>query len=105
MHLERLTQVESRIVGEVLRAAADGPFVPDWEFHSLFGLQREDVRKVADAWPLPMLDPEMVAVAVNNSFNNLLNYPHRKEHVWSEWVSVDRPALKEIFDRLWASWR
>jgi hypothetical protein len=49
-----------------------------------------------------MLDPEIVAVAVSNSFNNLLGYPHRKDHVWPEWVSVDRAALRKLFDRLWA---
>lgn len=100
MHLERLTQAESRIVGEVLRAAADGPFFPDWEFHTLFGLERQEVRETADRWPLPIVDPQIVTVAVNNSFNNLLGYPHGKDDVWSEWISVDRPALNELFTRL-----
>ena len=57
MHLERLTQAESKIVGEVLRAAANGPFFPDWEFHTLFGLERDQVRQVAVAWPTPIMDP------------------------------------------------
>ena len=100
MHLERLTQIESRIVGEVLRAAADGPFFPDWEFYTLFGLARAQVRQVANAWPTPIIDPEIVAIAVNNSFNMLLGYPHRKEHEWSEWISIDGPTLNQFFNRL-----
>lgn len=100
MHLERLTEAESRIVGEVLRAAANGPFFPDWEFHTLFGLERQQVREIADRWPLPIIDPEVVTVAVNNSFNNLLGYPHRKDDVWSGWLSVDRPTLNDLFNHL-----
>ena len=26
----------NRIIGECLRAASEGPFFPDWEFHILF---------------------------------------------------------------------
>ena len=100
MHLERLRQVESQIVGEVLRGAADGPFFPDWEFQTLFGLYREEVRAIANAWPLPVVEPQTVIIAVNNSFNMLLGYPHRKDDVWPEWISVDRPALNELFNRL-----
>lgn len=100
MHLERLSESESQIVGEVLRAAADGPFFPDWEFHALFGLARHQVREIADGWPLPSVDPEIVALAVNNSFNMLLGYPHRKDDVLPDWVSVDRLALNDLFMRL-----
>lgn len=100
MHLERLTKQESRIVGEVLRAAADGPFFPDWEFHTLFGLEREQVRRIADEWPLPVQPLEDVTLAVNNAFHNLLAYPHRKNDVWDEWLSVDREVLYGLFKRL-----
>lgn len=100
MHLERLSKTGSRIVGEVLRAAADGPFFPDWEFHSLFGLEREEVRRIAEQWPLPWAPPEDVVLAVNNAFNMMLSYPHRKHDLWGEWISVDQHALNELFNRL-----
>lgn len=100
MHLERLSQSESRIVGEVLRAAADGPFFPEWEFHTLFGLSREQVRRIADEWPLAVLPPGDVTLAVNNSLNMLLGYPHGRDEVWAEWISIDRAALSELFARL-----
>jgi hypothetical protein len=100
MHLERLSKSESRVVGEVLRAAADGPFFPDWEFHSLFGLEREEVRRIADDWPLPTAPPDDVVVAVNNSMNMMLSYPHRKHDMWEDWISVDQHAVNELFNRL-----
>jgi hypothetical protein len=37
---------------------------------------------------------------VNNSLNMLLRYPHRKDDVWSQWISVDRQQLNELFNRL-----
>jgi hypothetical protein len=100
MHFERLTTRESRIIGEALRAAADGPFFPDWEFHTLFGLTREEVRKIANEWPLPNPPPDEVIIAVNNSLNWLLSYPHRKHDLWSDWISVDQPTVNEICNRL-----
>jgi hypothetical protein len=55
---------------------------------------------IADAWPEITAISEDVALAVNNSFNNLLGYPHGKDSVWSEWISVDRTQLNELFSRL-----
>ena len=100
MHLERLTKEESAVVGEALRAAADGPFFPDWEFHTLLGLDRKDVRQIAYEWPLPKVPVEAVVLAVNNSMNMLLSYPHRKHDVWSEWISIDQTAFNELLNRL-----
>ena len=100
MHFERLSKRESNIVQEALRAAADGPFFPDWEFHALFGLNREQVRTIAEAWPLPKAPPDDVVVAVNNAFNMLLSYPHRKDAIWFDWLSVSRPELQALFNRL-----
>lgn len=55
---------------------------------------------IADAWPHIAASKEAVALAVNNSFNNLLGYPHGQDPVWSEWISVDRQQLNELFNRL-----
>lgn len=100
MHFERLSQSDSKIVGEVLRAAADGPYFPDWEFQTLFGLHRDQVRRIANEWPLPNVAPEDVVVAVNNAMNMLLTYPHRKHDLWPEWITVDQQAVNDLFSRL-----
>jgi hypothetical protein len=100
MEFESLSSVEKAIVGQALRAAADGPFFPDWEFHTLFGLERSEVRAIADAWPEPTASSGEVERAVNNSLNNLLGYPHKCDAVWSQWISVDRQQLEELFHRL-----
>jgi len=100
MDFASLSEEDKTIVAQALRAAAYGPFFPDWEFHTLFGLERGKVRAIAGAWPRHIATPEETALAVNNSLTNLLGYPHRKDAEWSEWISVDRQQLDELFSRL-----
>jgi hypothetical protein len=70
----RLSERDAGIIGRALRASVDGPFFPEWEFQTLFGLSRDQVRAVADAWP--RLLPELVTeTAVCNALNNLSGYP------------------------------
>jgi hypothetical protein len=100
MDLDTLSDVDKVILGQALRAAVDGPFFPDWEFHTLFGLERSQVRAIADAWPEPDASSDDVELAVNNSLNHLLGYPHQQDAVWSQWISVDRRQLNELFNRV-----
>lgn len=100
MSLDHLANADKTVVGQALRAAADGPFFPEWEFHTLFGMERNEVRAVADAWPNVDHTNANVVLAVNNSLNNLLGYPHGQDSVWSQWISVERPRLDELLSRL-----
>lgn len=100
MDLNSLSSRDRAILGQALRAAADGPFFPDWEFHTLFGLQRSEVRAIANAWPNPAASSQDVELAVNNSLGNLLGYPHGQDAVWSQWISVDTQQLTDLFSRL-----
>jgi hypothetical protein len=100
MNFQSLSEADRTIVGQALLAAADGPFFPDWEFHTLFGLERSRVRAIATAWPELSAPLDEVALAVNNSLNNLLGYPHDQNAVWSHWISVDRKQLGDLFNKL-----
>jgi hypothetical protein len=73
--LADLDDREREVVRECLRAAVNGPFFPDWEFETLFGLDREEVRRVLLSWPTLNEADETVVPAINNSMNNLLGYP------------------------------
>lgn len=100
MHLERLSTWQSEVIGEALRAAADGPFFPEWEFSTLFGLSRSQVRRIADQWPFPSEPPDDIAIAVNNSLNMLTGYPHRKYDLWDDWLSVAPQQLRDLLRQL-----
>jgi len=100
MNFDHLSDADKAVVGQALRAAVDGPFFPEWEFHTLFGLARSEVRAVADAWPNVDSTDANVALAINNSLVNLVGYPHGQDSAWSQWISVEPPKLEELRRRL-----
>ena len=99
MPLIDLSAEERRVVFECLSAAATGPFFPDWEFHTLFGIERRDVKAVVDAWPAVDETSENVVLAINNSMNNLLGYPHGRDREWRQYISVSPEEVARIFGK------
>lgn len=51
MSLRTRTDDERAVVFACLRAAVDGPFFPEWEFETLFGLPRAEVAALVAALP------------------------------------------------------
>ncbi len=101
MSLAHLSDDERRIVGECLVAAVRGPFFPEWEFSTLFGLERSSVAAIAVDWPrVDEADPN-VQRAINNAMANLLGYPHGCERDWHRFISADPGVVNRIF----AKWR
>lgn len=97
--LEQLTDEEKRIVGECLRAAAFGPFFPDWEFHALFGVDRDEAIRVAESWPNVEETDISVGYIINDSINNLFGYPHRKQDEWNNYISVLPKQVYDIYNK------
>jgi hypothetical protein len=92
--LASLTEREKGVISECLRAASDGPFFPESEFHTLFGLQRAQVRDIAAAAPHIDDSQEDVALAINNALANLLSYPHhQREHGRGSFRSQKRKSV------------
>ncbi len=100
MPLSNLDDREQEVVRECLRAAVDGPFFPDWEFETLIGLDREEVRRVLLSWPALNEADESVVMTINNSMSNLLGYPIGDDlNAWPRFISVNRTELASIFDK------
>jgi hypothetical protein len=100
MSLANLDERERELVRECLRATVEGPFFPDWEFSTIFGLEREEVRKILSGWPELDESDKSVVVAINNSFNNLLGYPTRhKMEIWPNYISVSPWEIALLFDK------
>src|SRR5437879_3131620 len=96
-----LTDREAGVVLRCVRAAVDGPFFPEWEFHTLFGLRRAEVAAVAARWPDIDDADEDVRLAINNSLNNLLGYPHDEPEAFRDRVGE---SVQEV-ERIFAKWR
>ncbi len=97
--LEQLNADDKAVLGECLHAAAAGPFFPDWEFHTLFGLERHEVARIADRWP-NVADDDNADTAVNNACNMLWGYPHRKRVEWPKYISAPPEEVRRILS-LW----
>lgn len=84
MNIRNLSNDEIKIIHECLIASAYGPFFTDnsakdnpfWEIHFIFELAMDELLKIADALPQIDMEAEDVKLAINNSINNLLGYPH-----------------------------
>lgn len=102
MGLEHLTVEERGFVRLCLKAATEGPFFPEWEFGTLFGLTRDEVRSVWSSWPTT-LDPgdEVARRAINNCLANLLGYPHGEQEAWDRLISASRDEVARVY----AKWR
>ena len=100
MSFPELTERQKEIIGECLHAAANGPFFPDWEFHTLFGLVREEVASVAASWPQTHADEETIFLAINNALVNLIGYPIDSEEQWDSYISVPRAEVSRICSTL-----
>jgi len=100
LSLSDLDEKERDVVRECLRAAVEGPFFPEWEFHAIFGLEREEVEQILSAWPKLDESDNSVVTAINNCFNNLLGYPaENKDGIWPNFISVGQIEVARIFDK------
>jgi hypothetical protein len=98
MTFERLDERDQQMMGECLRAAAEGPFIPEWEFHTLFGLYRWEVANIAAAWPNVDDADEVAEAAINNSLLHLWGYPIDAKERWAEYISAPRDELERVLD-------
>lgn len=97
MNFEKLTPDEQNVIYQCLKATVEGPFFPDWEFSILFGLKRDEVAELVKVWSNVDHTSKLVQVAINNSLNNLLGYPHKRFDIWNDYISVSPSELADLF--------
>jgi hypothetical protein len=105
MGLNALTSEEREVVRRCLHAVADGPFIPDDEFHPMIGLSRDELTRIAARWPDLDEGEDDVALALYNSMDGLLTWvgwenKEEGEAEWlSEWTGSSAEEIKRIFDK------
>ncbi len=98
---DELSEREKEIVKQCLRAAVEGPFFPEWEFHTLFGLRTDEARRALEAWPNGKVTKD-VRRAVVGAMNHLTGYPHGEEERWKSYIAAEPEEVRSILDRLMA---
>jgi hypothetical protein len=88
------------LVAACLLASDEGPFFPDWEFQTLFGVERGQLRKVRMRWPDVSLTEKTVYLSVMNSVANLLGYPHGEEQSLLRYVPEGPARIRRLGSKL-----
>ena len=97
--MKNLNEKEKAVVLECLKATADGPFFDDDDFHILFGLDRNEIRKIiADFQNINDSDTLAMGV-INDSINNLIGFPHNKWEIWDNYISISPDELERLFKK------
>jgi hypothetical protein len=78
-----------------LAAIVDGDLLPDWEFATVMGVDRDQARALLGG---PDTDPALTAAMVQ-AMNNLLGYPHGRDDIVQDLGGRD--AIGAALDRLW----
>jgi hypothetical protein len=92
-----LSKRDESVILAALRAALDGPFFPEWEFQTLMGISRDEMRAVLAAWP--DRSSQTAFLAVNNALNNIWGYPHEHLEAWVRVSDAPRDEVREVLDR------
>ena len=100
MAVESLTAEEKLLIGRCLHEAANGEYFPDWEFQTLIGVDRQEVRKAASSW----LTNEVITYAAMDTtvavLNNLLGYPHGRVAELERATGVVVDKMNAVFEKL-----
>lgn len=87
------------IIGRALMASVDSSIFPEWEFASLIGRTRDDVRAVATRWPLSEGSATAEDMLIRNVLLNLAGYPHENPEQVERLVGASTGRLMEVLSR------
>lgn len=99
--IKTLSAKEQELVRQCIRASVEGPFFPEEEFSTIFGVTRSEAAEVLSQWPKVDESNDVVHMTINNSLNNLLGYPHGLHDNWSEYIEATGQEIAAVF----AKWR
>lgn len=100
MSLADLSPEELEVVRICLECVVAGDVIlHDWEFHTITGIDVEELRSVLAAWPAVDEGEEVVRLAINNSFNNLLGYPDEFQTPWEARIPVSKVEVARVFSK------
>lgn len=100
MPLADLTEAEKQVVRTCLEVVAAGDvLLHDSEFHTVVGVTPAEVQAVLKAWPDVDDSDELVWSTINNSFNNLLGYPHHFHDRWAERIPAPKEEVRKVFQK------
>jgi hypothetical protein len=86
---------------QCMRAVADGPEIEDWEFHTRFGLDRTNLRRIISLWPDIDDSSENSDgfLAINNCLNEVCHGICISAADWPKWFTRPRDEVNQTYDK------
>lgn len=97
LHLEAN---DINLVHNCLSAIEEKEFFPDWEFQTLFGLEKAEFEDAVKNWPNVDLDKPDVSTAILGLINHLLGYPHGMDAELELYTKASFNDLKRCLERM-----
>ena len=102
MTLADLDEREREVARYCLQCVAAGDvIVHDFEFETIMGVGVDSLQSLLIEWPPVDESQDSVRLAINNSFANLLGYPHAFQSDWDARYTVFKREVARVF----AKWR
>jgi len=100
MELKNLTLDESEIVRQCMQCVANGNVIlHDVEFQTIIGLEVDEFLEIFRAWPNLDENDKYVKLAISNTLNNLIGYPHDMQKSWNEVMETPLSEITRIFQK------
>jgi hypothetical protein len=101
-----LSYDERRAVWECMTAIFHGSFIGDFEFDARLAIDRPTFQAIMEDYPnLDDTDDDgPVAIAINNSINEICHGVRIGESEWKNWFGFSRDELNDVY-RKWAHLR
>jgi len=96
-----LSAAERAVLDACFRETTEGPYFPDWEFPTLFGVTRDKVRASRRHWAAGKAERQDHVIA-SQVLNNLISYPHGLAKQLSATVGGSVEELSLLRDKLMA---
>lgn len=78
-------------------------FFPEWEFHTLFGMDRVDLKEAINLFPNLDCENEVHDAAMRNSLLHLVFYPHGCDKELKNMLNKDLKEIKNVIDKIIAT--
>lgn len=95
-----LSKSDLEIIKICMTASCMERFFPDWEFQSLFGIERDELEQVVSLFPNLNYEDEIHNAAIKGSLGHLLGYPHGRDQELEKMLNRDVMEIKKVLDKL-----
>jgi hypothetical protein len=99
--MDKVIKKYENIILQCFNAAIEGPFFPEWEFHTLMGFTRKEINLIYLNFKEKHIIDENFKIALSNLLGNLLYYPHNQsQKIWDKYIHMSKKELEALVNQI-----